>query len=284
MTNSSDSSNNLGGEVILEPPSVAKKKQISCAKHWCFTHNNPTKEVVEFFSNIDSSIVPIIVFQEEEESTKHLQGCISFKTKGRPFNLFRGEKFSGKTHWEPKGKYSSLDEMRFYCCDPQKRMKDGIVYMRGYTPPVKYVCELQKFYKWEEDIINLLKTTPDDRSIYWYWENNGCRGKTTFCKYIFTHFEKVVTVSGKASDMKNCIVSYLDKNKYLPVIVLVNIPRSKADYVSYEGIESIKDMFFYSGKYEGGMVCGANPHVIVMGNSPPEMDKLSIDRWCVVEI
>jgi len=54
--------------------------------------------------------------------------------------------------------------------------------------------------------------------------------------------------------------------------------------MSYTGMEEIKDMFFYSGKYEGGMVCGRNPHVMVFANEPPDYDKMSANRWKVTEI
>ena len=55
-------------------------------------------------------------------------------------------------------------------------------------------------------------------------------------------------------------------------------------YLSWCGIEEIKDMFFYSGKYEGGMVCGENPHVIIFANEEPPLEKMSNDRWRVIEI
>lgn len=69
-----------------------------------------------------------------------------------------------------------------------------------------------------------------------------------------------------------------------PKTILMNIPRSKTGFVSYTGIEEIKDMFFYSGKYEGGQVCGPQPHVIVMANAEPEFEKMSDDRWDVINI
>ena len=70
-----------------------------------------------------------------------------------------------------------------------------------------------------------------------------------------------------------------------PSKVIINIPRStNHSFISWTGIEEIKDMFFYSGKYEGGMVCAKCPHVVIFANGPPEMDKLSQDRWNIVYI
>jgi hypothetical protein len=54
--------------------------------------------------------------------------------------------------------------------------------------------------------------------------------------------------------------------------------------VSFQGLEEIKDMLFYSGKYEGGMVCGPCPHMCIFANEPPELEKFSSDRWKVFKI
>ena len=89
---------------------------------------------------------------------------------------------------------------------------------------------------------------------------------------------------GKAADCRNCIVEYVKKHDGVtPEIVLVNIPKSFCrDFVSYEGFENIKDMCFYSGKYEGGMVVGNSPHLFVFANFPPDEKKMSLDRWNII--
>lgn len=84
--------------------------------------------------------------------------------------------------------------------------------------------------------------------------------------------------------MKNGIIEYEISNGFLPKTVLINIPRCYTKRISYGGLEQVKDMFFYSGKYKGGMVCGANPHVIVFANKPPKRHMMSEDRWNIVEI
>ena len=139
-------------------------------------------------------------------------------------------------------------------------------------------------YDWQKTIIKKIKEVPDDRSIYWFWEPEGCRGKTTFQKYIYLNFDNVIVLSGSAHDMKNGIVQYKERMGVLPKIVLINIPRSKSGFVSYTGIEEIKDMFFFSGKYEGGMVCGPNPHVLIFANDEPDTHKMSADRWIIKEL
>jgi len=43
-------------------------------------------------------------------------------------------------------------------------------------------------------------------------------------------------------------------------------------------------MYFYSGKYEGGMICGNCPHVLIFANEPRDTSKLAHDRWVIEEL
>jgi hypothetical protein len=132
-----------------------------------------------------------------------------------------------------------------------------------------------------------MKAPADDRSIFWVWEPTGGKGKTVFQKHLFTPYtdRRIIVLSSKASDMKNGIIEYAEKNGALPEIILVNKPRcAEQQCVSFQGLEEIKDKFFFSGKYKGGMVCGPSPHVCVLANEPPEWNKFSSDRWRVFRI
>ena len=78
---------------------------------------------------------------------------------------------------------------------------------------------------------------------------------------------------------------HLEKHGKTPELICVNIPRSyDTTYLSYEGLENIKDMLFYSGKYEGGMVVGNSPHLLVFANEAPDLSRLSADRWNIKNI
>lgn len=251
-------------------------RQISPAKNWCFTLNNYTTDDINFIKSSDSSIVPKFIFQEETgaSGTPHLQGFVSFCSKKRPKSIFN----TFNAHWEV---CRNVKASIAYCSKDESRT--GEMFLRNIELEIPYTINIELF-DWQLKIKEVLDTTPDDRSIYWYWEGNGCRGKTTFAKWIYLNYQNVVVLSGKGSDMKNGIIQYQDKNKTLPKVVIINVPRSNHDFLSYTGIEEIKDMFFFSGKYEGGMVCGANPHVLVFANEPPAYHKMSEDRWCVTQI
>lgn len=253
---------------------TSKKKTINPAKRWCFTLNNYTEdEISSIVPTINSKCAVAIVGKEVgENGTPHLQGYIEFKKKSRPFTHFKLKRI----HWEKcKG---TREENVEYC---SKELNPLL--LLGVEKP--YTISFPNFYKWEKIILDTLDQEPSDRKIHWIWEETGCAGKTSFCKYVFLNYKNVVVLSGKAADMKNCIIDYKNTNNCLPRVVLIDIPRStNTDFLSYQGIEEIKNMFFYSGKYEGGMVCGRPPHMFIFANEPPNYSKCSEDRWIVMDI
>lgn len=140
---------------------------------------------------------------------------------------------------------------------------------------------------WQCRIVKIIKYGSDDRSIWWFWEPCGGCGKTTFQKWIFMNFPRVTVLGGKAADMKNGIIEYLENNdKIPPEIILINLPKTfKIDYFSPTGTEEVKDMFFYSGKYKGGMVCDKPPLMFIFANQePPDVDDMAHDRWKLIRL
>ena len=267
--NSSNSSKGLGNTI---PTPISKKKQISPSKKWCFTLNNYSESDISSIRSIIQETCKYGTFGREigaENNTPHLQGYVEFIEKRRPMSVF---KMFDKIHWE-KARGTRQDSIRY--CSKEDR--------NPFVHPAPYKVEIE-LRNWQRDLIDYLSGDPDDRTIKWVWEPDGCAGKTTFQKYVFTHYENVVILSGKGHDMKNGIVQYEDKHGNLPKIVLINIPRVMSGFVSISGIEEIKDMFFFSGKYEGGMVCGPSPHVLVFANSEPPYEKMSADRWDVTRL
>lgn len=245
--------------------------KVNAAKKWCFTFNNYKEmEYVSIIRVIEKSCRFAIIAKEIGESgTPHLQGYIEFKTRRRPKHFFG----YNAIHWElAKGSRA---------CNVEYCSKDDL---KPYIYPKPYTVDLDFFYGWQLSIKTILAFAPKDRIIHWFWEPNGCKGKTTFAKWIHLNYPNVLALSGKGSDMKYGIVKYLETNSVLPKTIIIDIPRSKSEFVSYTGIEEVKDMFFFSGKYEGGMINGASPHVICFSNCPPDYDKMSADRWDIHEI
>ena len=142
---------------------------------------------------------------------------------------------------------------------------------------------------WQKNICKIIDAGADDRHIWWIWEPCGGAGKTTFQKWLFLNYKGVTLSGGKASDMKNGIIRYREACGSLPSIVLINLPMTfNLDYFCPHGVEEVKDMFFFSGKYgEKGadpIVCGRPPHVFVFANREPDTSNMAADRWRIARI
>lgn len=263
-----------GNNGSILPPKQSKKQGTQCLK-WCFTTNNYTKEQIERIEQSLDLLTKKYVFQEEkgENGTPHLQGCFWLKKRMRITEL---NKYPGmdKTFFEKLRNWKASVE---YCRKTETRA--GKVYCKGIPRPIKILPD-NKLYDWEKDIISIVKNEPDDRKIYWIYETTGNVGKSTFCKYLCVKHNALI-LGGKANDMKYGIVKYMEKNGEYPRTIIADIPRTNKKFISYQGLEEVKNACFFSGKYEGNMVIGNNPHLIIFANFPPDKSKMSKDRWVV---
>ena len=67
-------------------------------------------------------------------------------------------------------------------------------------------------------------------------------------------------------------------------MVLIDVPRNLKNNVSYSAIECILNGMITNTKYETGLKVFNPPHVVVFSNYYPVMDKLSMDRWKIMEL
>lgn len=258
-----------------------KKKQISPAKHWCWTFNNHDLNDICNILDISSKVAEKYVFQQEIgqiSGIRHLQGYIKFYEKCRPFNVFK----SKKIHWERCKKPPNSIK---YCSKHETRIPNTKVYSKGIKFPKKIlILDESSLFKWQKKIINIITLPTCSRSIYWFWETIGNTGKSVFCKYLCVKHDALI-LSGKASDMKYGLVQYMSKHDGCsPEIICLDIPRSCEKYLSYTGIEEIKNGCFFSSKYESEMVIYNSPHIIIFSNFKPQKQKLSKDRWLIFNI
>lgn len=149
------------------------------------------------------------------------------------------------------------------------------------TEKQRVKMETVTLHPWQQTLYDKLEEAPDDRKIYWYWENKGNVGKTFFAKYLAaTKLATVLDCSKKAD------LSYMLK-EHEGGIVLFNIVRSIDDqYMQhvYTLCEQIKDDMVINTKYESCRVPLGDQHVVVFANQPPDRTKWSEDRYVVKEI
>jgi len=218
------------------------------------------------------------IFEEEvgDEETPHLQGYIEVKKRIRPFQL----KLPKQIHWE-KAKGSRAENIAYCSKDHGRQAR----YSLALKPPkpLKILAD-SNLRDWQKGVSDIISREPDDRTLHWYWSATGNVGKTTFCKYLTSRYG-AIPLGGKGADVRNGIMSYVEKHGTCPELIVIPVPRSFDEkYLSYEGLENCKDMYFYSGKYEGGAVCGNPPHVFVFSNFYPDVEKMSDDRWVIWQI
>jgi hypothetical protein len=133
---------------------------------------------------------------------------------------------------------------------------------------------------WQEALKNvLLQPPPDDRSILFYVDDEGGKGKSWFQRYMLTNYPEMTQVlsAGKRDDIAHAI----DESKS---IFLFNIPRKAMEYFNYNIIEQLKDKMIFSPKYDSSTkILSTVPHVVVFSNEHPKMDDLTPDRYVIVE-
>lgn len=259
---------------ITEDKKDKKMKEYN-AFHWTLTWNNYPKNWNDFFNDRKPLIEKICVGEEicPTTGTPHLQGWIRLFKK----NVARTYLTLPKAiHWEVMNRNATEKQNTKYCT----KQKTSVL---SWGIPMPYRVDM-KLDPWMKELWSILESEPDFRSIYWIYEPTGCIGKTAFAKKVFLEFENVVIINGKGNDIRHCVSDHHKRQGKYPRIAVMDIPRVNHEYISYEAVENIKNMFFYSGKFEGGACCGPNPHMMIYANERPDTSKMSSDRWKIGEI
>jgi hypothetical protein len=128
---------------------------------------------------------------------------------------------------------------------------------------------------WQTCLKEYLAGDVDTRKVIWYFDSTGNSGKSYFSTRYRAKTSYLVT-GGKNQDI------YYAYN--YEEVVFFDLPRAKQEYVPYDVMESFKNGYFLSTKYECKPVRFAVPHVVVFANFYPDTSKLSLDRWEIKEI
>lgn len=263
----------VSGDKIGNTTLVAQKARI-----WIWTWNNYSQDDKKNMAQFCLEHCVKYAFQEEvgKEGTPHLQGYWEFKN-ARYFKSLK-ELFP-KLHIE---KANNIKAAQKYCVKDDTRSGETFTNIEQLWDPLD---KLEKT-KWQIDLIELFKSRPDQRKVYWLWESKGGVGKTTFKRHIrITNPKSCLTFSGKGSDIKHSVSEFVKLNGPTALkIAIFDVTRSNGNQVDYDAIEELKGGIFFSGKYESQDIIFNWPHVVIFANFPPDTSKLSNDRWEIKEL
>lgn len=253
--NSSNSSGALGNTINQSPP----------AKRWCFTLNNyDEKEYMELKQYFSSNNCIFCIGKEIGlNETPHLQGYVNFASKIRLSAL---KKINNRAHWE-KCRGNEQDNLT-YCS------KDGKFETNAKIARPLKILKDEQLFDWQKEIVNICKSEPHDRKIYWFWDTEGNKGKTALAKYL-CHNLGAVIIEGKKSDILFCAAEHESD------IYICDFERSMEEFIPYGALEKIKNGLYMSSKYESKPIIRNSPHLICFANFLPDRTKLSKDRWVI---
>lgn len=256
------------------------KKRPTQLKSWFFTLNNYTKKDIEDAKICFEEICERYIFEEEvgESGTPHLQGVIFLKNKMRwsEFNLTNRYKWLPTKNEAKAIKYCQKD----YHYEGRNVYYKNIELVRPYEIPFKTTLDIY--------IENIIKNNElEKRKIFWFWSEEGSKGKTTLFKYFYEKYKYVNLIpvlKASARDLLNCAFNCRGEN---PLFIL-NIPRScKLINESYVAIENIKDGVLPNYKsYKNEVKMIRRPNVIIFANYAPKInnDHLSKDRFVIIQM
>lgn len=147
--------------------------------------------------------------------------------------------------------------------------------IRYYTtpPPRSFIPRAG----WQLELQLQLLQQPDARKVYWYWEAVGNSGKSTFALGFYDgRRHGYVVTGGRHSD-----IYYAYKNES---VVFFDWARDNQDSFPYTVVENFKNGYFLNTKYETHAYRFEVPHVVIFANFPPDVSKLSNDRWIIKNI
>jgi len=190
----------------------------------------------------------------------------------RPLSVF-GKQF--KAHWEKcKNVKASIEYTQ------KADTRTGQVFLRNVKRIRALKCLAKNdLYEWQRNLVDIMEQEPNDRTIYWYWEEVGNVGKSALVRYLCIKHGAML-VSGKGADIKYQIANAVEP----PDIIIWDIPRTAENYVNYSALEEVKNGCFASNKYESKMVIINPPHIVCFANFEPNYEAVSQDRWKVVEL
>jgi len=131
---------------------------------------------------------------------------------------------------------------------------------------------------WQIELKDLLDNEPDDRTILFFVDPDGGKGKSWFQRWYYSQDQERTQLLSMAK--RDDVAHALDPSNE---VFFFNIPRGGMEYCQYTILEMLKDRVIFSPKYESKTkILKKSPHVVVFSNEQPNMDAMTRDRYEVV--
>ncbi|AUM61773.1 Rep [uncultured virus] len=239
------------------------------AKRWCFTIPEKLYPTSQKLGEYLKTFCEKFNFQKEKgEKTDylHYQGCLHLKQK----EYFATVKnlLGNATHLEPCIDWFAAVQ---YCSKKETRVEGP------FNEKSVFIKTIVNLRDWQQDVIDIIRTEPDDRTVHWYYDVIGNMGKSQLCKYLHVNFNATIVGNGAFKDIAYALPEH-------PEIVCFAFTREIEEKVNYSAIEAVKDGMIFSGKFESKTKVFNSPHVLVFANFAPRLDAISEDRWHIVNI
>lgn len=160
------------------------------------------------------------------------------------------------------------------------RYRRNLLELVGFLRPICDFGVGDELREWQRELEGRLESPPDDRTVEFFVDPEGAKGKSYFVRYALSKWpERVQCLSvGKRDDLAHAI----DATK---CIFLFDIPRRGMEFLQYGVLEKLKDRVVFSGKYESlTKLLPTNVHVVVFSNESPDMNAMSSDRYKITNI
>lgn len=146
---------------------------------------------------------------------------------------------------------------------------------------------LPELRAWQAKLHAMLQMPPSKRTVYWFYDKIGNCGKSSFAVHMVAKYGEKVFLTDGAGALGDLKLAWQDANRDARVeMVFVDMSRVQEGHTGaiYRFIESVKNNWCANTKYRSGTFWTGTVHVVCFANSPPVVENLSEDRWCIYEI